>query len=80
MAGTPLAFGGFDMNSSTIITSELDDGNEPERELSIHNLIGTGGIVISGDGVYYRKTILAKGSIQGTSSPYFFAVKFEEIK
>lgn len=66
MAGTAITYNSFDMNSSSVITSELDDASAPERNLPVYNLARSGGGVIT-DSVYYTKGISVAGKIVGTS-------------
>src|SRR4051794_36997994 len=66
MAATPLSFDSFSLQSSSVVFSAFEDGDAPERQLDIYNLLGGGGAVISDD-TYYRKVIPSQGVIQGSS-------------
>lgn len=67
MAATTITFNSYDMQSSTVMTQEIDDGSAFDREVTAHKLLRMGGAVVT-DATYYTKTIAVKGMLLGTSA------------
>lgn len=67
MAGTAISFNGLDLNDTTRITAELDDGGTPERDLQVFPILRSGGAVVT-DSNYYMKVIRVRGLLKGTST------------
>jgi hypothetical protein len=63
---TSIVYNSFDLNDTTHITSDITDAGTPERNLTVFNLIRSGGGIIT-DSTYYTKSIKVSGKIVGTS-------------
>lgn len=66
MPNLAVTYNTVDLNSGTIITTDIQDAASPQRVLSTFNLLRSGGVVLT-DSNYYAKTIKVSGTIVGTS-------------
>lgn len=63
---TDITFNSYDLQSTTVITSDIDDSAAAQRSLGVYTKVRRGGGVITDD-TYLTKIIAVKGKIVGTS-------------
>lgn len=63
---TTILYNTVDLNTATIITSDVDDGGAGERGLSMFSLVNANGAVIT-DSIYNTKTINITGLLKSTT-------------